>query len=129
MFNKETSFKRSENKHALSFYFYPKITQWIGEDSMTDEEKKNNPKFFVTKGYLKTIPYKEAFAIAWNGLTKEQKEEVQRLPNFDAVVFFDITGIDVSVDLNSKKETMIKEAKEMIKKAQDMLRQAQGIMA
>jgi hypothetical protein len=95
---------------------------------MTDEEKKNNPKYFVTKGYLKTIPYKEAFAITWNGLTEKQKEEVQQLPNFDAVVFFDITGIDVRVDLDAKKENLIKEAKEMIEKAQSMLRQACGIM-
>jgi hypothetical protein len=96
---------------------------------MSNKEKKDNPKYFVTKGYLKTIPRKEAFAIAWNGLTEKQKEEVQQLPNFDAVVFFDITGIDVCVDLNTKKENLIKETKEMIEKMQSMLRQACGIMA
>ena len=47
---------------------------------------------------LKTRSYKEACAIWWKSLTEENKEIIQRIPNFDADVFFDITGIRVGED-------------------------------
>ena len=47
---------------------------------------------------LKTRSYKEACAIWWEALTKENKEIIQQIPNFDADVFFDITGIRVGED-------------------------------
>ena len=47
---------------------------------------------------LKTRSYKEACAIWWDSLTDENKEIIQQIPNFDADVFFDITGIRVGED-------------------------------
>ena len=47
---------------------------------------------------LKTRSYKEACAIWWKSLTEENKEIIQQIPNFDADVFFDITGIRVGED-------------------------------
>lgn len=44
---------------------------------------------------LKTRSYKEACAIWWEELTDENKKIIQQIPNFDAGVFFDITGIRV----------------------------------
>ena len=47
---------------------------------------------------LKSRSYKEACAIWWDSLTDENKEIIQQIPNFDADVFFDITGIRVGED-------------------------------
>lgn len=47
---------------------------------------------------LKTRSYKEACAIWWEKLTEENKKIIQQIPNFDADVFFDITGINVNED-------------------------------
>jgi len=62
---------------------------------MSDGEKADNPKFYVSGGYLKTRAYKEAFSEMWGKLSKESKEEVEKLPNFDADKFEEITGVRV----------------------------------
>ena len=70
-------FRRSRYYDALVSKPF-ELTWW-------DEESKS----------LKTRSYKEACAIWWESLTKENKEIIQQIPNFDADVFFDITGIDL----------------------------------
>ena len=69
---------------------------------MTDEEKKENSHFQVTEGYLKTIPMEQAWKEAWDRASEEDRELLYKLPNFDADVFKEITGIDVTV----KEETI-----------------------
>ena len=66
---------------------------------MTDEEKKANPKFFVCKGYLRTYGYKEAFRKSWSAASEQDRKQVLALPNFDADIFFEISGIDVRKEL------------------------------
>ena len=73
-------FRNSFYYDALASKPFP-LTWW-------DEETKT----------LKTRSYKEACAIWWEALTKENKEIIQQIPNFDADVFFDITGIRVKED-------------------------------
>ena len=65
---------------------------------MSDEQKKADPQFFVKKGTLITRTYKEAWAIAWNTLDSSIKQQFLDLPNFDADIFLEITGIDVRQD-------------------------------
>ena len=62
---------------------------------MSDAEKKANPQFHVAGGYLKKRSYKEAWALAWPALAAEVKQQFLDLPNFDADIFFEITGVDV----------------------------------
>ncbi len=50
VFGKETDIKVSNVNIP---YITLKTTEWISESNMTDDEKKQNPKFFVTQGYLK----------------------------------------------------------------------------
>ena len=69
---------------------------WIYETNMTDEEKENNPTYKTTGGYLKTIPFKEACILMWNNLDEEDKQSVKDIPNFNAEIFFKITGINVT---------------------------------
>ena len=62
---------------------------------MTDDEKKENPKFYVAKGYLKEISLKESWKIEWEKASEEDKELLKNLPNFNAEVFEEISGICV----------------------------------
>jgi hypothetical protein len=124
IFNKETSISREK----INIPFYPKVTEWISESNMTTTEKKENPKFFVSGGYLKTYNFKESCISEWKTLSEENKNIIKNLPNFDAVIFYDITGIDVSENTDKKKKEMIKEAEDLLKKGMDLMNKAKGII-
>lgn len=93
MFNKPTDKKWDEIDHPDFTGFY--LTKWISDSEMTDEEKKSDPQFHVRGGYLKTFGYKEAWANFWRDTDEENRQKFLNLPNFDADVFLEITGIDV----------------------------------
>jgi hypothetical protein len=115
MFNKICSEEEFYSHKPDWLYF--KLHKWISENDMTDQEKIDNPKFYVAKGYLKKFEYKEAAQLAWDGASKEEKEDTLRLPNFDADIFYQIFGMDVrkqesalKIDLhNLTKEQLIEE--------------------
>ena len=69
------------------------ITEWVDWDSMSEDEKKEYPKAFVTGGRLKVYEYKQAWANLWGTLSYRGKEIIQSLPNFDTEVFREITGL------------------------------------
>ena len=96
LFNRECEYTYSE--------FYRKfgncslnltLTKWIISTDMTDAEKEAHPSHETTGGYLKTFTYKEAWSNAWKNADDKQKRWFLRLPNFDADIFFQITGIRV----------------------------------
>jgi len=93
MFNKPTDKKWDDIEHPNFYEFY--VTKWIDEKDMTDQEKKDDPDFFVRKGYLKEFTYEEAWANYWRDTDEEDRQRVLNLPNFDPKVFKEITGIDV----------------------------------
>ena len=97
-FNKESSFTwedwyRHKVYRIVQDLFV--LTDWIDWDDMSDEEKENNPDAYVNYGYLRVYTYKEAWANLWSELTDDQKELFKTLPNFDADIFEDITGIEI----------------------------------
>lgn len=92
MFNKDTDLEF--DKVAIP-YISLKINEWISENKMTEEQKKNDPQFYVKKGTLITRTYKEAFILAWSTLDEKVKQQFLDLPNFDADIFLEITGVDV----------------------------------
>ena len=71
------------------------LTEWVDWIYMSDEEKGNNRNAYVNNGYLRVYTYKEAWANLWSKLTDDQKELFKTLPNFDADIFRDITGIAI----------------------------------
>ena len=77
---------------------------------MTDEEKKNESDFSVREGYLKTYDYKEAWGNFWNKTSDDNKQLILDLPNFDATIFEDITGINVN---NKSNEMTIEELEKL----------------
>ena len=95
MFNKPTDLKWDDIDHPDFDEFY--LNKWIPELEMTTEEKKAEPEFHVRQGYLKTFTWEEAWANYWRDCDDEEKQRVLNLPNFDASIFKEITGIDVEV--------------------------------
>jgi hypothetical protein len=95
VFNKKC--KRQKWEEAEKPYFINNIltTEWISWSDMTDEEKKADPNAFVREGYLKTYSYKEAWQNAYSKASKEDIKLLKALPNFNADVFFEITGIKI----------------------------------
>ena len=94
-FNKESDMTWDEwyNHPAYHAAYGLDITSWISWDSMTDEEKEENPKAFICEGYLKEFTYHEAWANLWCKLNDNQKNSFKTLPNFDSDIFKEITGI------------------------------------
>ena len=71
---------------------------WVWDYDMTEEEKEQHPEYSVTCGFLKNIEREGERQEWWDGLTKERKNIVMSLPNFDKNIFKEITGIDVEAD-------------------------------
>jgi hypothetical protein len=68
---------------------------WVLSRNMTVEEKKAHPEHTITGGYLKTIKSETDRQTWWDNLSDDEKTEVMSLPNFDADVFYECTGIRV----------------------------------
>lgn len=71
------------------------ITKFVRGYDMTDEEKQQHPEYSVTGGFLKSIKGERERQEWWDSLTKEKKDSVMSLPNFDKNIFKEITGITV----------------------------------
>ena len=80
------------------FLFFDLVT-WVDFNLMTDTEKRENPRAEVCGGYLKKLAYKEAFQKSYNDLSDEERLKqtalLKALPNFDADIFFEISGIRI----------------------------------
>lgn len=68
------------------------LTEWI---EYTQAEKAADPKKELIGGYLKTYTMEEAWANWWAELNDENREIIKSIPNFDAEIFKDITGIEI----------------------------------
>ena len=105
LFNKETDFTMEEfmktkwYKALTSSEF--NLTEWR---SYTNEEKEHDERKRFIGGELITIPYKEACANWWASLSDKDKAIIKTIPNFDANIFAEITGIDVTNDLKGGEE-------------------------
>lgn len=74
------------------------ITAWVWNFDMTDEERQQHPEYSATGGFLRDIEEEIERQEWWDGLTKERKNIVMSLPNFDKNIFKEITGIDVDME-------------------------------
>ena len=71
------------------------LTEWVYESDMSDVEKQENPSYSRTGGYLKVFDYKEAFTKSVTEASKEDRDLIRALPNFDADIFLEISGVDL----------------------------------
>lgn len=97
LFNKETDFTMEEfiktEWYAVLTSGEFNLTKWR---AYTDEEKAQDERKRFIGGELITIPYKEACANWWASLSEKDKAIIKTIPNFDANIFAEITGIDVA---------------------------------
>lgn len=71
------------------------VVAWICSEDMTDEEKAAYPTHETTGGYLKVLDESESGSLWWDGLSDNEKEVIKAIPNFDAEIFYQCTGIKV----------------------------------
>ena len=85
---------RSDARYLLNQI--PKdVVEWVDEEDMTDEEKTANPTYETTGGYLKVLDESECGQLWWGSLSDFQKNYIRSIPNFDAEIFEQCTGIKV----------------------------------
>ena len=120
VFNKECDFDFWSNYEVPDFLYFD-TTRWIPESQMSEQEKEDFGSYKTTGGYLKELDYKEAFQESYNKASDEEKEHLLKMPNFDADIFYKISGIDVKSD--SKKDKKIKELEELIEDISKQLKE------
>ncbi len=100
MFNKPTEYTLHALIHELKgmevLRWNFENSWWVYSKNMTEEEKAAHPEHETTGGYHKTVDFKTACDMMWKNLDDEEKAAVIALPNFDAMIFEDITGINVN---------------------------------
>ena len=72
--------------------------EYVDLSDMTDEEKAEHPEAQTTGGYLKKRTTKDNARKWWAELDEDDRHLIFSLPNFDAAIFKEITGIDVDND-------------------------------
>ena len=97
------AFNKLAKKQALSelprvHFLYFSLIEWIPKEHMSTIEKVHHPEYVTTGGYLKKYTYKEAFRKSFEKAKRlpdwpEQLGRLKTLPNFDAKVFEEISGI------------------------------------
>lgn len=99
MFNKPSDWtywmwRNSKAQYLLSQI--PKnVVEWVYSKDMSDEEKAAHPEHETTGGYLKVLDESECGQTWWNKLSNREKNIIKSLPNFDADIFYQCTGIKV----------------------------------
>ena len=96
-------FNKPVEKLVLAQIEFPKfmrfiLTEWIPDSKMSRHEKARYPKYATTGGYLKEYSYKEAFRKSFEKAKRlpdwpRQRQQLLDLPNFDAKIFEEISGI------------------------------------
>ena len=71
------------------------VVELVYEEDMTDGEKLANPTYETTGGYLKVLDESECGQLWWDRLPDRQKNIIKAIPNFDANIFQQCTGIEV----------------------------------
>ena len=75
------------------------VLEWRYSEDITDEEKAAHPEHETTGGYLRVYTPKETAQMWWDGLSENRKNIILNIPNFDADIFEEITGI-TKINLN-----------------------------
>ena len=101
MFNKPSNWTYSDWANSDARWYLLDIptdytdTEFISDYKMTNEEKTAHPEYVTIGGYLKTVHHEADVQGWWDDLGDRKKETIKALPNFDAEIFKEITGITV----------------------------------
>ena len=99
MFNKPSEWTyhdwfKSKARHLLN-QIPGNVLEYIEFCDMTEKEKATHSEAETTGGYLKMINNEETAQEWYDDLSDEKKNIIKSIPNFDKVIFKEITGIDV----------------------------------
>jgi hypothetical protein len=95
LFETELDMTVDEFYNKYNIYMDIPLNTWVNKSDMTDVEKKEVSGWESVGGYLKTLDFKEACQKWWAD-NQDDHERFLTLPNFNAEIFKDITGIDVA---------------------------------
>ena len=99
MFNKPSEWTYQDWLNSEARYYLNQIprnvVEWVCESDMTDDEKEEYPTYKTTGGYLKVLEESECGQLWWGSLSDRQKNIIKSLPNFDAEIFYQCTGIRI----------------------------------
>ena len=102
MFNKPTDWTFEHWRNCRARNLLNQIDdcplEYVYLSDMTDEEKATHPEAETTGGYLKERTTADNARKWWAWLSADDRNVILSLPNFDAEIFKEITGIDVSKD-------------------------------
>ena len=120
LFNKPCTDEEYNNWEKPSFLYFD-VVEYIYSENMTEREEEDNPSHKTTGGYNKVVEYKEAFQNSWNKADKEDRVKIKNAPNFDADIFFEISGIRINEEADKKeqqKAEILAQIEELKKKAE-----------
>ena len=96
-------FNKQVEKSVLAHIEFPEfmcftLIEWIPDYKMSQQEKERHPEYVTTGGYLKEYTYKEAFRKSFADARRKpdwpkQRQMLLDLPNFNARIFEEISGI------------------------------------
>ena len=90
---------KRDDIHIPSWCYFD-LTVWVSHDTATEEEKKKyKNEIEICGGFLKTLDYKDAWRLAWNKASVDERKKLFELPNWDNEVFKKITGIDAEKEI------------------------------
>ena len=99
MFNKPTDWTFEQWSNCRARRLLNEIDdcplEYVYLSDMTDEEKATHPEAETTGGYLKDRTTADNARKWWAGLSADNRNIIFSLPNFDAAIFKEITGVDV----------------------------------
>ena len=102
MFNKPTDWTLERWFNCRARYLLNQIEdcplEYVWFDTMSDEEKAAHPEAETTGGYLKERTTADNARKWWAGLSADDRNIIFSLPNFDAAIFKEITGIDIDAE-------------------------------
>ena len=84
--------------------FEPSPTTWVAAADMSDQEKADNPTFQTCRGYLRTNDWHEEWRKTYANASAEDIQKVCDLPGFNAVIFKEITGLALSIEMPAQPE-------------------------
>lgn len=117
IFNKEVS---SDFVLDLPFMSKWPSDEYIPALRMTQYDKINNPNYKDVGGFIQkcNLSYKQKWSFVWTKLSKQEKQQIIDLPNFDADIFFEITGI--YIEPQTDKTEIIREIEELEKRLSEL---------
>ena len=95
IFNVWVEMTQEEFEEKYNIYANLPLNRWVDSSEMSDTEKKINSGWEARGGFLKTLEFKEA-CVVWWAENEDRHKDFLKLPSFDAEIFKEITGIDVT---------------------------------